>query len=56
MYPVSQAADITAFKRYGTLLPVGARQKPIIEQNQRCEDFNRINNTDTLVIARSILS
>jgi len=32
IYPVSQAADITAFK--GSLVPVGEDQKPMLEQTQ----------------------
>lgn len=41
MYPVSQAADITAFK--ATLVPVGEDQLPVIEQtNEIVRSFNRI--------------
>ena len=48
VYPVSQAADITAFK--ATHVPVGDDQKPMIEQAREIvRDFNRIYNTDTLV-------
>ena len=48
VYPVSQAADITAFK--ATHVPVGDDQKPMIEQTREIvRDFNRIYNTDTLV-------
>lgn len=48
MYPVSQAADITAFK--ATHVPVGEDQKPMLEQTREiARDFNRIYNTDTLV-------
>lgn len=40
-YPVSQAADITAFR--ATLVPVGDDQKPMIEQtNEIVRSFNRI--------------
>lgn len=47
-YPVSQAADITAFK--ATLVPVGEDQKPMIEQtNEIVRNFNRLYNTNTLV-------
>ncbi|MGB3160723.1 MAG: tryptophan--tRNA ligase [Carnobacterium sp.] len=54
MYPVSQAADITAFK--GTHVPVGEDQKPMIEQTREIvKDFNRIYNTDTLVMPEGIL-
>lgn len=48
MYPVSQAADITAFKAH--LVPVGEDQRPMIEQtNEIVRNFNRIYKTDTLV-------
>jgi tryptophanyl-tRNA synthetase len=48
MYPVSQAADITAFK--ATHVPVGEDQKPMLEQTREiARDFNRIYNTETLV-------
>lgn len=48
VYPVSQAADITAFK--ATHVPVGDDQKPMLEQAREVvRDFNRIYNTDTLV-------
>ncbi|MCA9765218.1 MAG: tryptophan--tRNA ligase [Carnobacterium sp.] len=54
MYPVSQAADITAFK--GTHVPVGEDQKPMIEQTREIvKDFNRIYNTNTLVMPEGIL-
>src|SRR5690606_511030 len=40
-YPVSQAADITAFR--ATLVPVGEDQKPMIEQtNEIVRTFNRL--------------
>lgn len=40
-YPISQAADITAFK--ANLVPVGDDQKPMIEQtNEIVKNFNRI--------------
>lgn len=40
-YPVSQAADITAFK--ANLVPVGEDQKPMIEQtNELLRKFNRV--------------
>jgi tryptophanyl-tRNA synthetase len=53
-YPVSQAADITAFKaRY---VPVGADQLPMIEQtNELVRSFNRYYG-DVLVEAEAILS
>ena len=47
-YPISQAADITAFK--ATLVPVGEDQLPILEQTKEIvRSFNRIYNTDALV-------
>ncbi|MDZ5760931.1 tryptophan--tRNA ligase [Lyticum sinuosum] len=47
-YPISQAADITAFK--GEIIPVGEDQLPIIEQtNEIIRKFNRIYNTNCLV-------
>lgn len=48
VYPVSQAADITAFK--ANFVPVGNDQKPMIEQT--CEivrSFNHTYHTDCLV-------
>ncbi|MDR3030836.1 MAG: tryptophan--tRNA ligase, partial [Holosporales bacterium] len=54
-YPVSQSADITAFK--ATLIPVGEDQLPMIElSNEIVRRFNRIYNTDILVEAKPILS
>lgn len=48
VYPVSQAADITAFK--ATHVPVGDDQQPMIEQAREVvRDFNRIYDTATLV-------
>ena len=47
-YPVSQAADITAFK--ATLVPVGADQQPMIEQtNEIVRRFNALAGSDVLV-------
>ena len=47
-YPVSQAADITAFK--GTIIPVGDDQEPMLEQTREIvRTFNRVYNTDILV-------
>lgn len=47
-YPISQAADITAFK--ATLVPVGEDQLPMLEQTKEIvRSFNRIYNTDALV-------
>ena len=46
VYPVSQAADITAFK--ATHVPVGDDQKPMLEQTREIvRDFNRIYDTET---------
>ena len=45
-YPVSQAADITAFK--ATHVPVGEDQKPMLEQTREIvRDFNRTYNTSS---------
>lgn len=47
-YPVSQAADITAFK--ATIIPVGDDQEPMLEQTREIvRTFNRVYNTDILV-------
>lgn len=47
-YPVSQAADITAFK--ATIVPVGDDQEPMLEQTREIvRSFNRIYNEDILV-------
>jgi tryptophanyl-tRNA synthetase len=47
VYPVSQAADITAF--HADLVPVGEDQLPMIEQtNEIVRHFNRIYKTDVL--------
>jgi tryptophanyl-tRNA synthetase len=54
VYPVSQAADITAFK--ANLVPVGEDQKPMIEQtNEIVRHFNRIYKTDVLVEAEALI-
>lgn len=48
MYPVSQAADITAFK--ANLVPAGADQEPMIEQcREIVRTFNRIYKKKILV-------
>jgi len=53
-YPVSQAADITAFK--ANLVPVGEDQRPMIEQtNEIVRSFNRTYNTDVLVEAEALI-
>ncbi|MDR0555572.1 MAG: tryptophan--tRNA ligase [Holosporaceae bacterium] len=54
-YPVSQAADITAFK--AELVPVGADQLPMIElSNEIVRRFNRLYNTDCLKESKVYLS
>ena len=53
-YPISQAADITAFK--AQLIPVGEDQLPVIElANDIVRKFNRIYNTDVLLEAVAIV-
>ena len=46
VYPISQAADITAFK--ANLVPVGEDQKPMLEQTQ--EIVHTFNSTDGEVL------
>ena len=47
-YPISQAADITAFK--ATTVPAGEGHEPMIEQTREIvRSFNRIYGCDTLV-------
>ena len=54
-YPVSQAADITAFK--ADLVPVGADQLPMIEQTgEIVRSFNRIYGCEVLVPPTALLS
>ncbi len=54
VYPVSQAADITAFK--ANLVPVGEDQKPMLEQTQEIvHSFNSIYKTDVLVQPKAVL-
>lgn len=54
-YPVSQAADITAFK--ADLVPVGSDQLPMIEQTAEiARSFNRIYNCSVLVEPKYLLS
>lgn len=54
IYPVSQAADITAFK--ANLVPVGEDQLPMIEQtNEIVRHFNRTYKTDVLVEAKALI-
>ena len=54
-YPVSQAADITAFK--GQLVPVGSDQLPMIEQtNELVRKFNATVDREVLVECKEVLS
>lgn len=54
-YPISQAADITAFK--ANLIPVGIDQEPMLEQTREIvRSFNKTYNTDCLVECKSILA
>lgn len=54
MYPVSQAADITAFK--ATIVPVGEDQLPVIEQtNEIVRKFNNLYG-NVLVETKALLS
>lgn len=54
-YPISQAADITAFR--ATLIPVGEDQFPMIEQtNEIVRKLNHIAQDDILVECRPLLS
>ncbi|MBQ9440819.1 MAG: tryptophan--tRNA ligase [Alphaproteobacteria bacterium] len=54
-YPVSQAADITAFK--ATAIPVGEDQKPVLEiSNEIVNRFNNTYNTNILKECKAILS
>jgi tryptophanyl-tRNA synthetase len=54
VYPVSQAADITAFK--ANLVPVGEDQRPMIEQtNEIVRNFNKIYKQPVLVRAEALL-
>lgn len=53
-YPISQAADITAFR--ANLVPVGEDQRPMIEQtNEIVGKFNNIYKTDVLVKAEAVI-
>lgn len=53
-YPVSQAADITAFK--AEFVPAGEDQIPMIEQtNEIVRKFNRIYNTNVLKETKILL-
>ena len=54
-YPVSQAADITAFK--AEIVPVGEDQSPMIEQtNEIVRKFNALYNVDCLKETKAYLS
>lgn len=54
-YPISQAADITAFK--ATLIPVGEDQLPMLEQtNEIVRKLNNIAQEDILVECKPLLS
>ncbi len=54
VYPVSQAADITAFK--ANLVPVGEDQLPMIEQtNEIVRHFNQTYKKEVLVRAEALL-
>ena len=54
-YPVSQAADITAFK--ATLVPVGDDQLPMIEQtNEIVRKLNSVADKQVLVECKPLLS
>ena len=53
-YPISQAADITAFR--ADTVPVGEDQQPMIEQTREIvRKFNHIYNTDILVEPKALL-
>jgi len=54
MYPISQAADITAFK--ANLVPVGEDQLPMIEQTSEVvRKFNRTYKCDVLVEPKALI-
>ena len=53
-YPISQAADITAFK--ANIIPVGDDQLPMIEQTREIvRSFNSTYNTECLVTPNAVL-
>ncbi len=55
VYPISQAADITAFK--ASLVPVGEDQIPMIEQTvELVRKFNRLYRTGVLVEPEVLIS
>jgi tryptophanyl-tRNA synthetase len=54
-YPISQAADITAFR--AEYIPVGEDQLPMIEQtNEIVRKFNTLYKSDALIKCKPILS
>jgi tryptophanyl-tRNA synthetase len=54
VYPVSQAADISAFK--ADLVPVGEDQVPMVEQtNEIVRHFNRIYQKEVLVECQALI-
>jgi len=54
-YPVSQAADISAFQ--ARLVPVGADQLPMIEQtNELVRKFNKVYGSSALVECKAFVS
>lgn len=54
VYPINQAADITAFK--ATLVPVGEDQLPMVEQsNEIVRAFNRIYGKEVLCEAKGLV-
>lgn len=53
-YPISQAADITAFN--ANLVPVGVDQLPMIEQTREiCRTFNNLYKTNLLVEPEALI-
>ena len=53
-YPISQAADITAFK--ANIIPVGEDQLPMLEQAREIvRTFNRVYKKDVLVECKEVL-
>jgi len=53
-YPISQAADITAFK--ANIIPVGDDQLPMLEQAREIvKSFNTTYNTDVLIMPEPII-
>lgn len=53
-YPISQAADILAFKT--DIVPVGKDQEPMIEQtNEIVDQFNKIYNSNVLKRCKTLL-